>query len=219
MIKGIFFDFNGTLYFDNYINRITWQETIEKITDHKLDFDYFYDTSDISMDRVMVQAAYKAINKPYTMEEVEYWGNYKEKQYRDYGIEHKTTILSPGAKDVLNYVTKKGIPIILCTCSIKENVDYYYDMFGLDEWFDRSMTVYDTGEYENKIEMYKVCAQRLGIKIEDALIFEDSKRSINYAIDAGVKNIVAVNNPNVDKKKEILQIIKDFTELDYSIFD
>lgn len=81
------------------------------------------------------------------------------------------------------------------------------------------MTVYDTGEFKNKTEMYTECAKRLNIKPEEALVFEDSTRSIKAAIDAGVKNIVAVNNTTCPSFPEVKQFIKDFTELDYSVFD
>lgn len=219
MIKGVFFDFNGTLYFDQDINRITWKQTIDAISDGTIDFDSFYIKYGSVMDKIVISDAFKMINKSYTEEEIEYWTNYKENAYRQYGIDHSRTVLAPGAKKLLDYLKNKNIPVILCTSSIIENVQYYFDYFDLYNWFDFKQTVYDNGSYISKAEMYKECASRLNIDIKEAVVFEDSPRSINEAIKGGVNKIVAIKRDNTPIISEIKQIINDYTELDYSIFD
>lgn len=131
MVKGIFFDFNGTLYFDGIANRDTWEETINKITNNSIDFNDFYTKGDFSMDINIISAAYRAINNEFNKKDIEYWTNYKEERYKQYGIDHNMISLPPGTKKMMDYIKSKNIPIILCTRSIKGNVDYYYKYFGL----------------------------------------------------------------------------------------
>ena len=219
MVKGVFFDFNGTLYFDQDINRITWKETIDAISNNSIDFDSFFTNYKAVMDYIVIEDAHKLINKPYTKQEIDYWVNYKEDRYRQYGIDHNRTVLPPGAKEVLDYLKSKNIPVILCTSSIIENVDFYYEYFNLSNWFNKNQTVYDTGEYNSKAQMYQQCAKRLNINIEEGIVFEDSSKSIMQAIEAGAKKIVAIKKDDTPTVPEIKQVIKDFTELDYSIFD
>lgn len=219
MVKGVFFDFNGTLYFDQDINRITWKETIDAISNNSIDFDSFFANYKAVMDYIVIEDAHKLINKPYTKQEIDYWVNYKEDRYRQYGIDHNRTVLPPGAKKVLDYLKSKNIPVILCTSSIIENVDFYYEYFNLSNWFNKDQTVYDTGEYNSKAQMYQECAKRLNINIEEGIVFEDSSKSIMQAIEAGAKKIVAIKKDDTPTVPEIKQVIKDFTELDYSIFD
>lgn len=219
MVKGAFFDFNGTLYFDQDINKITWKQTIDKLSNNLIDFEPFYAKYRSVMDYIVIEDAYKMLNKPYTNEEIQYWVHYKEENYRQYGIDHKRTVLPPGAKEVLDYLKSKKVPVILCTSSIIENVDFYYKYFNLSNWFDKNQTVYDTGEYNSKAQMYKECAKRLNINIEDGIVFEDSPTSIRQAIEAGAKKVVVIKNQDTPILPEIKQVIKDFTELDYSIFD
>lgn len=219
MVKGVFFDFNGTLYFDQDINRITWKETIDAISNNSIDFDSFFTNYKAVMDYIVIEDAHKLINKPYTKQEIDYWVNYKEDRYRQYGIDHNRTVLPPGAKKVLDYLKSKNIPVILCTSSIIENVDFYYEYFNLSNWFNKDQTVYDTGEYNSKAQMYQECAKRLNINIEEGIVFEDSSKSIMQAIEAGAKKIVAIKKDDTPTVPEIKQVIKDFTELDYSIFD
>lgn len=219
MVKGAFFDFNGTLYFDQDINKITWKQTIDKLSNNLIDFETFYAKYRSVMDYIVIEDAYKMLNKSYTNEEIQYWVHYKEENYRQYGIDHKRTVLPPGAKEVLDYLKSKNVPVILCTSSIIENVDFYYKYFDLSNWFDKNQTVYDTGEYNSKTQMYKECAKRLNINIKDGIVFEDSPTSIRQAIEAGVKKVVVIKNQDTPILPEIKQVIKDFTELDYSIFD
>ena len=219
MIKGVFFDFNGTLYFDQDINRITWKQTIDELSNKQIDFDSFFSKYKSVMDYIVIEDAFKLINKEYTKQEVNYWVNYKENKYRQYGIDHNRTILPPGAKKLLDYLKQRNIPVILCTSSIIENVNFYYEYFNLSNWFDKSQTVYDTGEYNSKSQMYQECAKRLNIKINEGIVFEDSPRSIKEAIEAGVEKVVAIKKEDTPNLPQIKQTIKDFTELDYSIFD
>ena len=145
--------------------------------------------------------------------------HYKEDRYRQYGIDHNRTVLPPGAKDLLDYLKKNNIPVILCTSSITENVDFYYKYFNLDNWFNREQTVYDTGEYNSKAQMYQECARRLKVKLSEGIVFEDSSKSIKEAIEGGATKVIAIKKDDTPILPEIKQVIKDFTELDYSIFD
>lgn len=219
MIKAVFFDFNGTLYFDQDINKITWKETIDTLSNNQIDFEPFFAEFKAVMDYLVIEDAFKRINKPYTKEDIEYWVNYKENRYRQYGIDHNRTVLPPGAKELLDYLKENHIPVILCTSSITENVDFYYKYFNLDNWFKRNQTVYDTGEYNSKAQMYQECARRLGVKLSDGVVFEDSSKSIREAIEGGATKVVAIKRDDTPNLPEIKQVIKDFTELDYSIFD
>ena len=49
-------------------------------------------------------------------------------------------------------------------------------------------------------------------------MIEDSPNSINQAIKAGCKNIIAIKKEDTPDYPEIKQVIKDFTEIDYSLF-
>lgn len=219
MIKAAFFDFNGTLYFDQDINKITWHETIDALSNKSIDFEPFYDKYKSVMDYIVIQDAFKLINKQYTKEEIDYWVNYKEDRYRQYGIDHNRTILPNGAEKLLNYLKDNNIPMILCTSSIIENVEYYYKYFNLNKWFNFNQTVYDTGEYSSKAQMYQECAKRLNVNIEDGIVFEDSPTSIKQAIEGGATKVIAIKRKDTPTLPQIKQIIRDYTELDYSIFD
>ena len=67
--------------------------------------------------------------------------------------------------------------------------------------------------------MYLECAKRLDIDIQDALIFEDSPKSIREAIATGCENIIIIKRNDSPSYPEIKQVIDDYTKLDYKIFE
>ena len=84
MVKAVFFDFNGTLYFDQDINKETWKQTIKELSNDKIDFESFFNNRKAVMDYIVIEDAFKMINKKYTDKEIEHWVNYKESKYRQY---------------------------------------------------------------------------------------------------------------------------------------
>ena len=42
----------------------------------------------------------------------------------------------------LNELKEENIPYILASASIKENIDFYFETFALERWFEKENTVY-----------------------------------------------------------------------------
>ena len=89
------------------------------------------------------------------------------------------------------------------------------------EEFDKDIVVGDffmdkTYSYADKGEMHKEAAKRLGVKLEECVVVEDSISAIKHAKDNGAGCIIAIGNESA--KEEIKKIgvnhhIKDFTEM------
>lgn len=220
MIKSALFDYNGTLYDDFKYHVITWKETLDELSNGKINFDYFFSRFAGAMDRYVIKDAFDMINVKADAEEIEKWAQIKEKKYRDYLINnHIDNSLPKGVEKLLDYIKAKGLPMNICTSSIKENVEFYFEFLKLDRWFDIKKVAYDNGIHKNKKTMYEECAKNSNVDMKDALVFEDSPTSIKEAIAAGARNIIALKRPDSIMLPEIKQIINDFSEVDYSIFD
>lgn len=218
MKKAVCFDFNGTLYLDHDINHMAWKQIIEEIAGNKIDFEEYYATGKQYMNYQIVTQVYQLINEPVIEEKVQYYADKKEVIYRKLCTDLQRNKMLNGAEDVLNYLKNNNIPVILCTSSIKSNVDFYYSNLKLDRWFDSNQTVYDTGEYSGKVDMYLECAKRLNVDIKDCVIFEDSPKSIKEAVETGCPNIVIIKRNDSPNYPSIKQVIEDYSKLDYSIF-
>ena len=219
-IKAVLFDYNGTLFFDSDINEIAWRNTINELTNNSIDFDEIYKEYKSVRNVIFVSKVFEMMNYPIDQEKILYWAKRKEtKYYHEYCRAHNRKSLSPGAEELLNYLIEKNIPINLCTASLIENVDFYFDYVGIGKWFNKNKIAYDDGSFKNKVDMYKACAERISIPIDQCLVIEDSAKSINEAIEAGCKNIIAIRKDDTPTHKEIIQIVDDLSEIDYSIFD
>ena len=218
-MKPILFDYNGTLFFDADINYIAWKQTINELTNGYIDFDVVYQDFKSARNYLFVEKIFEMMGFDRDEEKIMYWAKRKETEYyQKYCREHKRNKLSPGTKEFLDYLKENNVPINLCTASLKENVDFYFDYLKLDNWFDINKIAYDDGTFKDKVDMYKASAERIGYNIKDCFVIEDSPNSINQAIKAGCKNIIAIKKEDTPDYPEIKQVIKDFTEIDYSLF-
>lgn len=219
MKKAVFFDFNGTLYMDHDLNYMAWKQTIEEIAGNSIDFDKFFIKAQQYMSYQIINKAYELIGVETTKENTNNYVHKKEENYQNLCLKLRRNKMVLGAEELLNYLKEQNIPVILCTSSIDYNVDFYFKNLDLDRWFDRKKVVNDTGEYTVKTDMYLECARRLGVDIKDGVIFEDSPKSIKEAIDTGCPNIIIIKRDDSPSYPQIKQVINDYTELDYSIFE
>jgi beta-phosphoglucomutase-like phosphatase (HAD superfamily) len=104
----------------------------------------------------------------------------------------------------------------LASASIKANIDFFFEIFGLDRWFKKEDVVYDDGTYPNKGAMHLEAARRLGVDFAKCLVIEDSLSSIRQARQNGAGCIVAIGNTASASELQGLThyMISDFTEFD-----
>ena len=109
------------------------------------------------------------------------------------------------------------IPFALASASIKSNIEFYFETFGLDRWLRKDQVVYDDGTYPDKGAMHLEAARRLNVDIADCLLIEDSPGSIAHAKQNGAGCIVAIgSSAPVAKLFEsgADHYIRDFSEFD-----
>ena len=221
MIKTVIFDFNGTLYLDQDLNKDAWLEIYEEIIGNKNGFEEKLENILATKDSANVDNFFKMKGLSVKQEILDEYAYKKESIYQKLAMERNRKELTPGAKELLDYLKDKEYKLILCTASIKYNVDFYFDYCGLSKWFDYSLTVYDDGINKNKYEMYKKALELADCNIDDCLAFDDSCGSINSALRAGLKKIVRINHYRYQKVDDacIIQELADFKNLDYSLFE
>lgn len=220
MIDTVIFDFNGTLYFDQDLNRDSWKIIYKDILGTEDGFEAQLETILATNDATNIDNFYKSIGKNVPRETLDELSNKKEELYRSLAYKNNRNTLAPGADKLLDYLKDNNYKLYLATASIKSNVDFYFDYCGLSKWIDRNNVAYDDGINKNKYEMYKKMIDLSNSDINNILVFDDSSGSVSSALKAGIKHLVRINHYNykhVDSEY-ITQEIYDFTGLDYSIF-
>ena len=156
-------------------------------------------------------------------EENEQLSKDKEALYREIcSSEGEKYHLVEGLEEVLNALKIRGIPMTICSASIKENIDFFIEKFQLTRWFDTNKIIYDDGTHSNKISMFQDGAKAIQIPVEECLIIEDSLSGIRYAHAVEAAKIIAITTADKIKEYEKLagvnQVITDYCMFDMSIF-
>lgn len=221
-MRGIIFDFNGTLFWDSQLHLDAWREFSAKLRgtpfsdEEMLKYMFGRTNEDI--------IAY-AIGKKPDKELVEQLAEEKEAYYRNMCLKKPEEFkLAPHAEDFLNYLKENNIPMTIATMSEWCNVEFYIKEFNLARWFDLDKIVYSNGKIPGKPapDIYEIAAKNLNLAPKDCVVIEDALSGIEAARDANIGKIIAIasREPKEFYKNVpgVSQIITDFNQIDRNIF-
>ena len=208
--NGVIFDFNGTLLFDDPYHDIAWGKVAREVCGQDVD----------GHELVSKYSGYPNIEilrdisgGTLTDEQLEYYSLRKEALYRE--IVRSVpggASLAPGAVELFDYLKEHGIPCVIASASIIQNIEFFVETFHLDRWFDMDHIVYDDNSYKNKEMMFREALRRIGAD-KDILIFEDSPSGISGAANVGA-SVVAIRKESLEsfyeKIPQIIDVVEDF---------
>lgn len=210
--KGVIFDFNGTLFFDNDKHILAWGEISKMlrgrgITEEEL-LEHF---NGVPNQKIIAYL----LGREGSSEELEKYSQLKEEFYRRFCLEDSEKFhLVDGAVEFFNYLKEKEIPFTIASASIKANIDFFVKEFGLEKWMNLEDIVYDNGSYQNKVAMFQDAAKNLEVDIEECMIVEDSVSGIYSGYLAGCRNIMVIDSSGKAEEYKLLpgvvKVIHDF---------
>jgi len=213
---GVIFDFNGTLFWDTELQEVSWDKYlaahgINLTREQKKEYIHGRngrDTLEILFKRKL------------TDQEVLQYTEEKEIIYRSDCLKSKME-LAPGAVKLLDYLKEKGIPMAVATAAGKSNVDFFIERFRLLDWFAEENIIYNDGKIKGKPdpEIFEKAIQRLGVKKDRSVIFEDSFSGIEAALNCKVWKVIIVNSAKEDYSAYDLPVIEHFDEFDRDLLD
>jgi beta-phosphoglucomutase family hydrolase len=119
----------------------------------------------------------------------------------------------PGLVEFLETARAAGLKIGLGTGSGQETVGYILDDLNLRRFFDVVITKDDVNKGKPHADTYAVTAEKLGVKPENCVVFEDALLGEQAAYRAHMHCVaVASTLPGRDFQAPLL-VIRDFTEL------
>ncbi len=214
-IKGVIFDFNGTLYWDTQLHNVAWDLFLEK--------NRIFLSDEEKNTRIHGKNNIDILKSLFTRElslkDIDEMSIEKEDIYQSLCLKHKLG-LAPGSVSFFKFLTKIRIPFTIATAADLYNVDFYFKHLDLGFYFDKSKVIYSDGTLKSKPdpEIFRKAMTVLGLKEGEVLIFEDSTSGIEAAENAKVKKIIIVNSTNNDYSKWNHQVITSFEEVDRALF-
>lgn len=196
MTKAIVFDFNGTMFMDTDKQRLSWDEFfLQKIGRTLTDEEFLRDVCGPDT-KLIIRRFYRpdlsdAQAAALTEE--------KERIYRRLCREDAAHFcLASGLPEALDRLRARGVPMAIATGAGKSNMDFYFDAFHLERWFDAQRVIYDDGTLPGKPapDVYLRACKRLGLPPRECVVVEDAFAGIEAANAAGVGAIIAVASSN-----------------------
>ncbi|MBO5682795.1 MAG: HAD family phosphatase [Clostridia bacterium] len=215
-LRGVLFDFNGTLYFDSRMDISALNLVFGEYGAPKREVSYI--VSEI-FGRDNATVFRQNVKADATAEEISVFSRRKDKIYRDVCLtDANASSLTLGACEMLDELKARGIPYCLATGSSRENIEFFMTHLGLDRWFDLDRNVVHADKsFPSKPapDIYRIAAQRIGLSPEECLVFEDGRSGIISANLAGAGAVILVHEEGypspLDKDTKINGEFYDFS--------
>lgn len=215
MIKGVVFDFNGTLFFDTHLHNQAWDIFLDR---HSLRFSDKEKNERIH-GKNNQEILTNIFSRSLTPVDIERLSIEKEDIYQSLCLNSKIE-LAPGAVDFIEFLANHKIPYTIATASDLYNIEFYFKHLELGMYFDRSKIIYSDGKIKSKPnpEIFIKAMYAIGVAPCNTIVFEDSPSGITAAENARVQKVVIVDSARLDYTHWNHDIIKDFSEIDRQLF-
>ncbi len=125
--------------------------------------------------------------------------------------------LKPHAKEYILSLKEQGVHLAVATASDPEMFGECLKKYGLADAFDFFITVNEVGKGKDYPDIYRKAAERMGIKPQECMVFEDILTALNSAKSAGFYCIAMYDESSERDRAEIKKIadkfILDFEEM------
>ena len=207
--KGFLFDLNGTMVNDMPYHTQAWHNKIialgGELTLEEMKHQC-YGKNDELLERVFPGR--------FTLEEKIKIGNDKEAIYR---IEFKPSLkLIDGLAIFLEQAVTKNIKMAIGSAAIDENINFVIDNLQIRNHFDAIVSANNVTMSKPHPETFLKCATLLGLDPKDCIVFEDTPKGVECALNAGMKAIVILGEHYEEEFTQfsnVLLCVRDYNAL------
>ena len=183
--KAFLFDMNGTMINDMYYHEKAWFDILNEdlkanmtMADTKK---HMYGKNEELFVRVFGEGTF-------TQEQMNAFSMKKEKKYQEAFLPHLKLIA--GLDQFLEMAHEQNIAMAIGTAASPFNVNYLLDNIPVKKYFGAIITADDVPTSKPNPEVFLKCADELGVPYENCIVFEDSPKGVEAALNAGMKAVV-----------------------------
>lgn len=206
--KGFIFDMNGTIIDDMPWHIKIWNQMMNELgAGHTLEQtkEQLYGKNGEILERIFPGKFSDAEKDALEME--------KEKLYQQlYRSEMKCI---KGFDKFLAEAAAKNITIGLGTAAIKFNVDFILDGLNIRKYFSSVVTANNVSISKPHPETFLKCAAEMNVQAANCLVFEDSPKGVETALNAGMSCVALTtmhNEAEFAHFSNVVIIVKDYND-------
>jgi beta-phosphoglucomutase len=107
------------------------------------------------------------------------------------------------------------IKTAVATSAPRANLDLIAGKLNLSDYMESFMASEDVTKHKPDPQVYLTSAERLGVKPENCVVFEDSFSGVSAALNAGMKVVGVLTSHGVDELPPCNEYIKDYQEMTF----
>jgi HAD superfamily hydrolase (TIGR01509 family) len=183
--KAFLFDMNGTMIDDMYYHEKAWFDILNEdlganmtMADTKK---HMYGKNEELFIRVFGEGRF-------TAEEAAAYSHKKELRYQETFLPHLKLIT--GLDVFLARAKEQHIAMAIGTAANLFNLKYVLDHIPVKEFFGAIITAEEVPEGKPNPTVFLKCADALNVAYADCVVFEDSPKGVEAALNAGMKAVV-----------------------------
>jgi len=152
----------------------------------------------------------QVIAKPTPEKDLKKYADQREFMYRTLYWDERRPLA--GLVDFLEAARAAGLKIGLGSGSANDTLSYVLDYLDLRRFFDVVVGADDVESGKPHPETYAVVAEKLGVKPENCLVFEDALLGEQAAYKAGMRCVAVTSTLSAAEFQAPLAVVRDFTE-------
>jgi len=184
-MKAFIFDLNGTMIDDMTYHTKAWQH----LFNNDLGAEMTWEDTKKEMYGKNQEVLVRVFGTDrFTQDEMDELSIEKERRYQKEFFPHLALI--PGLAGVLEDAYQKGIPMAIGSAAIPFNIDFVLDNLNIRHYFKAIVSADDVKLSKPNPETFLNAAGLLQVTPTDCLVFEDTPKGAETALNAGMKSIV-----------------------------
>lgn len=210
MARAFLFDMNGTMINDMHHHEKAWFDILNEDLKANMTMaqvkSHMYGKNEELFERVFGKDVY-------SLEDMAAFSLKKEKRYQETFLPHLKLI--DGLPEFLATAAGKNIKMAIGTAASPFNVNYLLNNIDVKHFFGSIVTADDVPVSKPNPDVFLRCADDLGVAYEDCIVFEDSPKGVEAALNAGMKAVVIKTyheEHEFTHLPNVLMLVDDYTD-------
>lgn len=205
MLRALLFDLDGTLADTDALHMPTWIDALEPYG-IRVDEEFYRQRISGRLNPDILEEFLPHLPE----EEARNIADTKEVDFRNRVGELQSL---PGLVEFVEKGRRRGLSIALVTNAPRENAGAILHGLGLEAYFDVTVLAEEVGIGKPDPEPYLATLEKLGIRADEAIAFEDSTSGIASAVGASIQTVGVATTQPPEKLLDAgaCLVIEDFT--------